>query len=203
MIGLRQRISEKRAKSAGGQRSIRTRQRWLATPSRSQQRGRYDGDSIRPAVRVRPGAEDHGVEKVWADTFTEPHQVSAIPAGDRASELHLDRKDPPVRPFQDEVDLPISVTRSKVADPSFRCLGIDPQIEADEGFEQRAKERRIPWGWRACQRAAQQAVDSGAAQSCCQRRIGQMVLSGKGQPGQGPSGWRPRRKSWRTIRIGP
>ena len=75
-------------------------------PSRSQECRRHDGDSIGAAVGPRAGMHDHGIDTTFSEMLPKPEQVLHVVILNRRPKLHLDRQNPLIGPFHDQVDFP-------------------------------------------------------------------------------------------------
>jgi hypothetical protein len=111
-------------------------QPWGKGASGPQEHRRNDGDAIVPAVGVRTGRDDCGIQKVVADLASQPVKVSYIVVTDGPGELYLEGDHPLVWTHDDQVDLVTPVLRSQVTHLRLPRLRIDPDALRDQRFEE-------------------------------------------------------------------
>ena len=113
--------------------------------SGSEERGRYDGDSI------------------GAEPFLEPMQVADIVVGDGSGRFDFEGDDSAVVSFDDQVDFLLAAAASQISDAGLVRLCVGAHGERDEGLEQGA----VPRDRRALCRVVEQRVDSDTQQPGC------------------------------------
>src|SRR5687767_7377287 len=101
----------------------------------------------------------------------EPGKVTDVRVADAPRELDLDREDPAIGTFDDQVDLALPSAGAQMTDGRLRRLGVDAEGERDQGFEQRAEKRPVPCDRRACRLRFDEAGRIRAQQSRCETRV--------------------------------
>ncbi|MGH3770875.1 MAG: hypothetical protein ACRDRW_05690 [Pseudonocardiaceae bacterium] len=68
-------------------------------------------------------------------------------------------------------------------------MGVDAEVEGDQGLEQCAEQRAGAGGWRGRRDARQQRCLGGAQQACGERGVGEVMLGGLREPGEEIACW--------------